>query len=198
MSNFKLVNPSIEGTLTTSYSNTNPHKAASSAWDNMSKYFSNNVPNFAFTLQNTDNNKLHHYQVNESLVGGNSAKWEISEMNLNLNSKTEKQFTDKISEFKMTGGKSRTKHHRRHGRKHREPKVGVDTADDSSSSSSSSSSSDSDILSALKLYKNKNKYYQPVSYWWYDPSIYNLSSVYIPTFVAPLNPYVEVLTYNYY
>ena len=35
---------------------------------------------------------------------------------------------------------------------------------------------------------------QPISYLYYDPLIYNLDSVFMPTFYAYLSPYVELNT----
>ena len=35
---------------------------------------------------------------------------------------------------------------------------------------------------------------QPISYLYYDPLIYNLDSVFVPTFFAYLSPYVEINT----
>lgn len=39
---------------------------------------------------------------------------------------------------------------------------------------------------------------QPIVYLWYDPMIYKLPSVYIPTFVPHLTPYIEIATIKYY
>ena len=44
------------------------------------------------------------------------------------------------------------------------------------------------------IYKRANKYSvtQPFNYWWYDPYLYGLNSVYIPTFYSYTTPYVEL------
>lgn len=178
MANYNLINPSIEGSLSTTFSGKSQLDAAVTAWNSISKYITNNVPQFAFTLENSNDGQLHHFLVKETLDGGNSASFDISEMDLKLNKKTETEFKKRsaASKSKMSGGK---KHHK-------------DDDDDSSSSSSSS-----EIFSALKLYKNRTRTY-PISYWWYDPLVYRLDYLYMPTFVAPLSPYVEFTTINYY
>jgi hypothetical protein len=35
----------------------------------------------------------------------------------------------------------------------------------------------------------------PITYWWYTPSIYGLKSIYIPTFAHPLSPYIHINPY---
>jgi hypothetical protein len=178
---YKLINPSIEGEFNNSFSGKSHLDAALGTWNSISKYITNNVPQFAFTLENKKNGQLHHFLVKESLVGGKSAKFDISELDIKLKKNEESEFKKRIHKFKtseMRGGKKK-----RH----------TDDDDDDSSSSSSTS----DIFSALKLYKSRNPVY-PITYWWYDPIIYGLDSVYIPTFVAPITPYIEVTTLNYY
>lgn len=176
MSNYKLINPRLEGTLTTTFEGNTQLQAAEIAWNTLSKYVTNNVPQFAFTLENTKNNQLTHFLVKETLIGGGSVKWDISELKLDLNSSVVKQFRQNSENAEMSGGK-------RHKGKH------DDDEDDSTSSS--------EIFSALKLYKNNLTTY-PITYWWYDPWVYNLNSIYIPTFVYPMNPYIEVTTISYY
>lgn len=55
-------------------------------------------------------------------------------------------------------------------------------------SSSSSSSSDSEIV-------HQNFFYQPITYWWYDTTLYNCipdcSYLYVPTFMHPCSPYIQ-------
>lgn len=183
MSNYKLINPSIEGNITSSFSGTSQLDAAVDTWNSLSKYITNNVPRFAFTLENSGDGTLHHFLVKENLSGGGSANYKISEINVDMKASDIKSFKNRIANFKKSkaqeGGKKHKKHHH----------------DDDDSSSSSTSSSE--IFSALKLYKQATRPV-PIGYWWYDPLVYRLDSIYIPTFVAPLTPYIEVATINYY
>jgi len=179
MSNYKLINPYIEGTLVTTFTAPSQLDAACSAWETLSKYITNTVPKFAFTLKNVNDGSLSHFIVKESLRGGKSADYKIKQLDLKLSKDIVKQFEKRLS---MKGGK-----------KHKKDKKDGDDEDDSSSSSSSSS----EEFSAIKLHKMYTKA-QPITYWWYDPIVYEIESVYIPTFVAPLLPYIEVVTFNYY
>lgn len=181
MANYKLINPYIEGELSTVFSGKNQLDAALGAWTAVSKYVTNNVPQFAFTLENTKNGKLHHFSINELLVGGNSAEFNIEELH-KITPSVEKELKKRINNFKNSD--------MRGGKKHKKHKHDDDEEDDSSSSSSS------EVFSALKIFKNRNKVY-PITYWWYDPFAYNFNNFYMPTFVAPLNPVVEITTVNY-
>jgi hypothetical protein len=177
MANYRLINPCIEGDMKTTFSGNTPLDAAFGTWNAVSKYITNNVPHFAFTMENTKTGKMHHFAVKESLVGGGSAEFDITEIN-KVSSANEKELKKRIASFEkssMRGGKKHKKH---------------DDDDDSSSSSSS------EVFSALKLFKKRNQVY-PIAYWWYDPLVYNFNSLYIPTFVAPLAPHIELTTINY-
>ena len=59
-----------------------------------------------------------------------------------------------------------------------------------------SSVSDSDLdVSSDEIYKRVQSYIpinQPIYYWWYDPYVYNLNSVFLPTFYSYLNPLMEL------
>ena len=83
----------------------------------------------------------------------------------------------------MSGGE----HHKHH--KHHEHKE-----DDSSSSCSSSEE--------FNMYKMIRKYRQqtnmPFYWWWYSPIPYQFDTFFVPTFTAPLSPYFEVVTTNWY
>lgn len=175
MTNYKLVNPYIEGSLNTTFSGKNIMSVANDVWKKLSKYMTNEVPKFAFTLEESGTGKLRHFKVNEQLSGGgNSANYNITEMK--VDSKKEKQFRNnkkKASNPMLKGGKK-----------------DKDEDDDDDSSTSSS-----DIFSAIKLHKLYTGA-QPITYWWYDPWIYGWESVFIPTLY--LTPYIEIATFSYY
>jgi hypothetical protein len=182
MSKYRLINPSIKGNMINSFSGKTYTDAAVDAWDTLSKYMTNNVPKFGFSIENTENGSLHHFMVQETLDEDDYAKYKISELDLKMKGADTKKFKERVKKFtesEMEGGKRHKHKHKKH--------------DDDDSSSSSSS----DYFSALHL-PNLINYPQPIVYWWYDPVIYNLESVYIPTFVAPLTPYIEISTFNYY
>lgn len=171
MPQYRLINPSIEGSLQTTYNEKKPTDAAEKVWLTLSKYITNSIPKFAFTLED-DKGKLHHYSVKEKMIGGGDVKFDIAQIH-EIPSKHDTELKSRVNKFaKQRGGK---KHH-----------------DDDSSSSSSSD----DGFNALKLFKNKNTVF-PITYWWYDPLVYNYNTFYTPTFVAPLYPQYEIYT-SYY
>lgn len=177
---YKLVNPHIEGTFDPTINGPNYMEAAAETWKKLSKYITNSLPEFAFSLEDTSSGKVRHFVVKETMHGGNDVKWTVDKMDLKLDNNARKQFKQGIDKVqKKSGG-------RRHNRKHRRS---GDDEDDSSSSSD-------EYFSAIKLYKSLNKY-QPITYWWYDPWVYNLNNLYIPTFSSPLNPTVEYTTVYY-
>ena len=107
--------------LKTTYKAKSELDAANKAWTAVSQYISNNVPKFAFTLENTKDGSLSHFVVKEKLNGKN-ASFNITKLKLDTDSKKEQEFKNRIA--KQAGGK---KHHKK---------------DDSSSDSSDSDSSD--------------------------------------------------------
>ena len=180
MSNYKIVNPQIEGDVKTTFSGTSALDAANKCWSSLSKYISNNVPTFAFTLQNSKDGSLSHFSVKETKKG-KEASFNISTLKLDLDARKEKEFLKRIKT--QAGGKK----HRKHG-----------DDDDSSSSSSSDVKGIISPWSPVGLYSPYATNSLPITYWWYDPYVYNFDSLFIPTFVYPLAPYVEVVSMSYY
>ena len=179
MPNYKLVNPYIEGSLNTTFSGNNVINVANNVWKKLSKYMTNEVPKFAFTLEESGTGKLRHFKVNEQLSGGGKkANYNITEIQ-NVSSDKEKQFKKNV-----TKASSPSKKAMKGGKKDKDE----DDDDDSSSSSS-------DVFSAIKLNKLYHGSY-PINYWWYDPWIYSWDSVFIPTLY--LTPYIEIATFSYY
>ena len=174
MPNYKLINPRIEGSLETSFQGNNIMSIAKRVWEDVSQYITNNVPKFAFTLENSQTGKLHHFCVKEQLKGGSSAKYNISEISVKLNDKQLKEFKNKSQKAGMKGGKK--------------DKDKDDDDDDSSTSSD-------DVFSAIQLH-NLYSRSQPIVYWWYDPWIYGFESIFMPTLY--LTPYIEIVSYGYY
>jgi hypothetical protein len=177
MSNFKLINPNLQGDIKTTVSAREPLDAAKQIWTNLSKYFANDVPTFAFTIENQSGGSLHHFKVEET-KNKDHATFKIESIESKLKGDDLRKFKAKANEAaRMHGGKKDKK-----------------DKDDSSSSDSSS-----EAFESLKMYKNFTKRtLQPITYWWYNPNIYDLTSVYIPTFVTPLvQPYIQIDTVGY-
>lgn len=198
---YKLINPVIEGKLNTTFTAKSDLDAANKTWTSISKYISNNVPKFAFTLENTNDGTLSHFLVKEKLNGDKNASFNLSKLKIKSDSKKEKEFRSRI--VKQAGGK-----HRKHNNDKRKDEDKDDEDDSSSTSSTSTSCSKSSnvkifspfsSMSPYSAISSFSPYYQyPIEYWWYDPYYYSLDSLFIPTFVYPLTPYVEITTLNYY
>lgn len=169
MPNYKLINPHIEGDMEKTFSGKNPIDAAQKAWDSVSSYFSNNVPQFGFTLEKQSGGDLHHFKVTEKMNGNKSVDYNLEE--INVSAKCAKDFKKKLNEIKSS------KKLQMGGGKH-------DDDDDDSDSST-------DDLYA-EIYLNKHLRNRPIWYWWYYPRLYDYTYFYLPTFTRPLTPYIEI------
>lgn len=77
MTKFTLVNPKIDGSVKTSYEASSPIKAADEAYSSISKYFTNRLQEFRFTLQS--GGKYHHYVASEKKNKEGKVSYTISE-----------------------------------------------------------------------------------------------------------------------
>ncbi len=189
MKGFKLVNPLIIGQFNTEYRAENGLEAISQFWNDLSTHLTNNVPNLYVTLKDEQNN-LSHYKIEEKLSGGSKmTDFNISEFKLNLSQKAQKKFVEKVESFEQ---KTNNKIARQLGGAKAKAKQSRESKDkrykDSSSSSSSDSSDDDDYYNFSK-YKRLT---QPISMWYYAPTLYGVNSVFVPTFVNPIVPYVKL------
>lgn len=171
MVQYKLINPYIEGELQTTFDASSPDTAAKKAWNTLSSVFTNDVPQFAFTLQ--AGGKLHHYKVKET-IKNNQVNFNMTRIN-NVTAQNEQSLINGSKNAKaMAGGAARK------GGKRKIPKD--DDEDDD----------EHGLYNRIKYHKMLNTF-SPMSYMWYYPYIYDIPFVYMPTFVAPINPYVEIL-----
>jgi hypothetical protein len=159
-----LLNPSIKGKKFKSEEKT-AEGAASDIWGRFSKNIKNYSPEFYFTIKNTSNDKMYHFQVNEELQN-EKVKFTINRFN--CKKENEKILLESFNSEVMEGGK----HHKRH----------------KSKDSSSSSSSSSDLSFRLG---RRGELYNTLSLTYY-PSIYGVRNIFIPTFVTRFTPYINV------
>lgn len=166
---YKLVNPHIKGDFSITVKEKSPTEAADKLWKRLSQLLSNDVPSFAFTLKNIDDGSYHHFKVKEN-KHNNKINYTIKEMNIKLSPQALAELDNlSIDEAIKEGG-------RRHRHKY----------DDDSDSSDS----DSFLRDKYKSYPITPM--MPINYWYYYPTYYALSYVYIPTFIAPITPYVKI------
>lgn len=180
MSNsYVLVNPYIQGEFKNTIQSKNSVEAGRKFYKKLSGHFNNAVPKFYFTIQKggSGKGKHYHFKVKEHRKQDNvSFTLESYSIPGNYDSDA---FTNRLTNFKnkfaQSGGKKKEK------------------------KSKDSSESSSDLYSDLSSdnYKRINTLIhtvdQPIYYWWYDPSIYRLSTYYIPTFYAYVTPVIEIV-----
>ena len=186
---FQLVNPYILGKMNTSFKGKSPLDAATKAYTKLSNYFNNDIPSFNFTLQKINssskiklgggrNNIYNHFNVQEIKDKNNNVKFKIKQINVPKNTKQMTQFKKELKKVikntddQMNGG-------------------GKDYSYDDSDNYSWLDSDDEYVLRKKKSTVLVN----PISYWWYDPYVYRIQKYYVPTFVAPLAPYITIPLY---
>ena len=165
MTEYKLINPHIEGKFEKLYSGETPFDAAKGLWENLSSNFTNCVPEFAFTVERVKDHKMIHFKVNEKVKSG-EVDYTITELNAKISAAKQKKFNQKLGQFKkkvQAGGKKPKK-------------------DDSS---------DSDLYD-LFLMTDHLMYESPITYFWYYPDFYPFEYDYyfVPTWIPSLSPYV--------
>lgn len=177
MPNFQLVNPYIEGDFKTIFSGKTSYDAAQKAWDGLSEHLTNNVPKFGFTLERMNDKKLIHFVVKENIKDG-LVDYKLIEHQVEMNDEEIKHLRDKINSFRHQTG----------GRKHKKDKKDKDSESNDDSGSDSDSS---EVFSKVKYNKYMHQS-QPILYMWYNPLIYRFDTLFVPTFVVPLTPYIEI------
>lgn len=184
-----LVNPHIEGKFKSKIKSLNSNEAASSFYKSLSEHFNNSVPKFHFTIQkgSSGGGKYYHFEVKENRAN-NEVDFNIKPYTVHGEQESVKRFEGKLAKFKskfhnsLSGGKKKKKN------KKKDRKSKQDDSSDSSDSSEFNISEDN-------IYKRAKSYLpttQPIYYWWYDPYVYNLNSLYIPTFYSYVTPYIEL------
>lgn len=178
--NYELINPYIEGDFKKIFNGDNSLKAAKQCYLGMSKYIRSPIPKFHFTLKNMKTEKFLHFVVKEKSKKGNIADFNIQELIINHTAEEINQFNTKLASFKNKEG----------GRRRRHDYLDDDDYDDDDY--------DEDDLDEPSEYYDRHRYKypyrtdQPILYYWYEPSLYRLNRFYVPHFVLPLSPLVEV------
>jgi len=176
-----LVNPLIGGNLKLKFTGKNDLDAAKKAYDTLSEYFNNNVPEFHFTLQKVSGEKVQigggknsdykHFKSIET-KNGNQVDFRLVPLKVTKNGADMKNFRSKLKKLEnkvQLGG----------GKKKYDDEDWLDDSDDDYFPRLTRST----VLSS------------PLTYWWYDPYVFRIKKYYIPTFVAPIAPYIQVPLY---
>jgi hypothetical protein len=186
MTEYKLINPHIEGSFEKLYPGKTPVDAAKSLWDNLSSNFTNCVPEFAFSLERIKDKKMFHFKVNESIKSGD-VSYTLSEMSLKLSSQKKKKFENKLKKFKskleQSGGRKKIKRKRK-----KKLKYGDDDDDDDDDDDSPYEHKD---YFDLYLLTDHILYDSPITYFWYYPDFYpfDYDFYFLPTWIPTISPY---------
>ena len=174
VNSYVLVNPHIEGAFNRKIKAENSREASNSFYKSLSEHFNNSVPSFHFTIQkgSSGGGKLYHFEVKETRKN-KEVTFSINPMSLQAEEESVKRFKKNLENFKSKFSQDGGKHHKKH------------KEDDSSDSSDS----DSDFYVKAKNTYNTT---QPIYYWWYDPYLYGLDYLYVPTFYSYVTPYIEL------
>ena len=190
---YYLVNPLIGGNMKTKFSGKNDLDAAKKAYDSISEYFNNNVPEFNFTLQKIVNDKSQigagkntdylHFKSTEKKKG-NTIDFRLVPFKVTKNTKEIKRFREQIKKIENRVQNGGGKHH-------------DDDDDDDHKSHKKKHWLDDDEDEDWYFPKLRRSTFlaSPISYYWYDPYIYRTNYHFVPTWVAPLAPYVQIPLY---
>ena len=183
---YKLVNPYIKGEFETKIDAKNSVEAAKLFYKNLSEHFNNSVPKFYFTIQKggSGKGKFYHFEVKEKKVN-DSVDYTIKPFEIKGEEEAMAQYLENFDHFKgrFNGGAGR-KSSRRGSKK---------------SSRRSSRHLEDEISSDSDDFYREAKSYVPVAsspfyYMYYDPLLYKVDSVFIPTYYAYVSPFSEINT----
>mgnify|MGYP006103202801 FL=1 len=172
---YKLINPHIEGDLITKIKATNSVEAGKILYTNLSEHFNNSLPKFNFTIQKGSSGKGKFYSFEtKEFRDGEDVKFSIKPITVSNQKKTYENMMTGINDFKNNlnkkGGEITKKDL---------DDVLDDVLDDSSD-----------------YYKRASTYVpiinHPINYFFYDPEIYNLASLFIPTFYSYITPFISI------
>jgi len=191
MTNYKLINPYVKGKMKNLFTGNTPEDAAQKTWSKLSSYINQNVPKFAFSLERINDKKKFHFVVREKIKKG-IVDYSLEKLVIsNSDSKFDK-FKEKTLAFKkkeqILGGERK---------KLENDKNKDDDDDDSDSDLFDLDDDDDDDFDLddehndmiMQLYEYKPS---PIMYWFYNPVLYGVDYMFLPTFTAPLIPYVEI------
>lgn len=187
---YNLVNPYVKGKFNTKTKAKNSLEAAKAIYNGLSEHFNNNIPKFHFSIQKgkSGNGKLYHFVVKENKEGEN-VQFSIEPYTVKNVTSTNKKFQKRLTNFKgefdkKYGGAKRNSKKKKKKRRKKSKK------DSSSSESESDSDHDEEYLYSTYV----STIDQPLFYWWYDPFVYSVDSIFVPTFYTYTTPYIHLLT----
>lgn len=188
---YKLVNPYIEGTLNTSVKAKNSLEAGKKFYQSLSENFNNNIPEFYFTIQkgSSGTGKYYNFKVKETR-NGDDVETEYKIVNIK---NQEEKMRNLAKQVKKQNGGAKKKKNKSKSKKASKPKKKklVDEFDTEDILNEMDDFSDFDDTTTMESIYVTN-YDNLINYWWYDPHIYDIQTLYIPTFYSYITPYIEI------
>ena len=206
---YVLVNPHIEGSFNKEIKAKNSIEAARSIYNNLSEHFNNNVPKFLFTIQKgtSGKGKYYSFKVKEER-SSNEINFSLQPYNIKNSESAYKSMEEKIEEHKQKHGDEQTGGAKKKATKKAAKKTSKKGSKAKKSSKKSKVIDDSDFEDFMTdddtdfddSPKGNTKRVQryvpntslPIYSWYYDPYVYRMNSVYIPTFYSYVTPYIQV------
>ena len=204
---YVLVNPHIEGSFKGQVKAKNSIEAARIIYNNLSEHFNNNIPKFLFTIQKgvSGKGKYYSFKVKEER-SENEINFSLQPYNIKNSESAYKSMEEKINEHKekqeeQTGGaKKKTtkkKATKKKASKKKATKKKASKKEDDSDFEDMMTDDDTDFDDSPKGNTKRVQRYVPntafpIYSWYYDPYVYRMNSVYIPTFYSYVTPYIQI------
>lgn len=172
MSNsYRLINPHIEGDMKTKVKAKNSVEAAKIIYTNLSEHFNNNLPKFNFTIQKGSSGKGKYYSFQtKEIRNGEDVKFSIKPISIKNEKKSYQSMLKSINKFKEDINK-------------RGGEITKDELDEVMDDSS-------DYYRRAATYVPVINH--PINYFFYDPSLYKLKSLFVPTFYSYITPFISI------
>lgn len=213
---YVLVNPYIQGSFEKKVKAKNSIEAGKLIYNSLSEHFNNNIPKFLFTIQkgSSGKGKYYNFKVKENKKE-NEIDFSIEPFNIKNEKDSLRSFEKKLGEFKeknsegqeggaKKGAKKASKKPVKKGskgkkqpkkaaggKKAKKPESDSDN-DDIFHDINSDIEDDSPDVKTKRVQRYIPTSTYPIYNWWYDPYLYRLNSVYIPTFYSYVTPYIQI------
>lgn len=221
VNSYVLVNPYIEGSFEKTVKAKNSIEAGKILYTSLSEHFNNNVPKFLFTIQKGTSGKGKHYsfKVKEKKdQEDNEINFSIEPYNVKNEEIAYKGLQEKISEFRdkilfQEGGAKKAAKGKKKASK-KAPKKSSKKAPKKKSTKKQDNFDEDLFDDDMYDYELKDVYDDdfddspkhnvkrvqrfvptssaPIYHWFYDPHLYRLNSVFVPTFYSYVTPYIEL------
>tara|TARA_A100001015_G_scaffold317779_1_gene435648 strand:+ start:10603 stop:11193 length:591 start_codon:yes stop_codon:yes gene_type:complete len=191
VNSYVLINPKIKGSFKSMIKSNNSQEAAKTFYKNMSEHFNNNLPKFYFSLQKgkSGKGKIYHFEVRE-IKKNDDVKFSINSFNMKGENSVNKKLLKKLkmvnSKINQSGGAKKKKSKKKSSKK---KSKGNKKSSQKDNYIEDIDDLDDVLTTEMAIVPVMNN---PIYYFWYDPFIYQVGSIFIPTFYSYVTPYIEI------